>query len=183
MQRGRDSGNGVPTHLNVIQQRTQSMNFIRRIQTRLAHRAADESGFTLIELLVVVAIIGILAAIGISTVLGRRVTAMDGGAKDLVATAQQTAINWSDSNTTGTLSPAVLNQLEPAINIDASHGKTVLAGATGSPLNYVLSVVSSSADTFVLTDTNGTVTRTCTVVAGNGNTSTNTGGGCKGGFW
>ena len=48
---------------------------------------------------------------------------------------------------------------------------------------FVLTVVSSTADTFNLTNSSGRLTRTCIVATGNGNTQTNSGGGCHNGTW
>ena len=151
----------------------------RRVASRLA---GDESGFTVIDLLVSCLIIAILAAIAIPSFLARRSNANDAVAKGMVNTAEQTAINYSLTNGYSTMSPAALKTVEPSINTVA-NGKAVLVNATPTTTGYVLTVVSGSADTYNLTSVNGSLTKTCSVAVGNGNTSTNTGAGCKNGTW
>lgn len=141
-----------------------------------------EAGFTLVELLVAILLLGILAAMALSTFLSRRSTAGDAVAKSLVNSAQQAAGNYGLNSGYAGMSPAALKTLEPTINTVA-NGKAVLVNATPTANGYILSVVSSTADTFNLTYANGQVSRACLVSAGNGNTSTNSGGGCTNGSW
>ncbi len=142
----------------------------------------DQEGFTLIELLVAVLLVGILAAMAVSTFLGRRVNAGDAAAKSMLNTAEQTAMNFGLTSTYSGLTPTALNSLEKTINITA-NGKAVLVNATPTSGGYLLTVVSSTADTFNLTSNGGVATRSCLVASGNGNTTTNTGGGCTNGTW
>ncbi len=144
--------------------------------------AREESGFTLVELLVVVVVIAILAAIAIPSFLGRRIGAGDAGAKEMVRTAQQTAVNYGLANGYAGMTPSALKTLERTINVNA-NGQAVLVNANPTLSGYLLTVVASTADTFNLTSTNGVISRTCIVAAGNGNTTTNTGGGCTNGVW
>jgi prepilin-type N-terminal cleavage/methylation domain-containing protein len=145
-------------------------------------KAGDESGFTLVELLIAILIVGLLATIGLSTLLSKRSAASDASAKQLMSTAQQAATEYSLTNGYAGMTPAGLKLTQPAINITA-NGQAILVNAAPTLTGYLLTTVSSNGDTFNLTYANGVGTRTCTVATGNGNTSTNTGGGCKNGAW
>jgi prepilin-type N-terminal cleavage/methylation domain-containing protein len=149
----------------------------------LAH-ARSQEGFTLIELLVAVLILGILVAIAISGLLSKRIEANDAGAKQLANTAEHAAIIYSLNSTNGFvgMTPAGLKAIEPSINTVA-NGQTVLAATTPSLSGYTVAAVSAVGDTFNIVSTNGVLSRTCTVGAGDGNTVTNTGGGCINGTW
>jgi type IV pilus assembly protein PilA len=146
--------------------------------------ARDESGFTLIELLVVLLVIGILAGIVIPTLLQSKQQAGDAAAKSLINNAQQSAMNYGLQGNNGyaSMSPTALKTLEPTINI-AANGQAVLVNAQQAVGGFLLTVVSSNANTYWLTYTNGVVSRTCTVTPSGGNPSTTTGGGCSGGKW
>jgi prepilin-type N-terminal cleavage/methylation domain-containing protein len=143
----------------------------------------DEAGFTLIELLVVMIITGLLVAVAISGFLGRRIVANDASAKQMANTAEQAAVVYSlNGNGYIGITPSALKGIEASINVLA-NGQTVLAAASPTLTGYTLAVVSSAGNTFNITSTNGVLTRTCIVAVGNGNSLTNTGGGCKNGTW
>ncbi len=146
--------------------------------------ARNEEGFTLIELLVVVLILASLAAIAIPGLLSQRIGANDASAKQLVNTAEHAAVIYSINSLTGYtgMTPAGLKAIEPSINTTA-NGQTVLAATTPTVTGYSLAAVSGVGNTFNIINTNGVLSRTCTVAAGNGNTVTNTGGGCDHGTW
>ena len=80
------------------------------------------------------------------------------------------------------MTPAALSSIDHTINT-AANGQAVLVHAAPTATGYILTVVSSTIDTFNLTSAAGVVTRTCIVAPGNGNTATNTGGGCATGTW
>jgi prepilin-type N-terminal cleavage/methylation domain-containing protein len=143
---------------------------------------ADERGFTLVELLVALLCTGILASLALSALLGQRFKASDAVAKGLANTARQTASNYGLAGSYTGMTPAALKTLEPQINTTV-NGQAVLATAAPTANGYILSVVSSNANTFTITNVNGLDARTCAVASGNGNTTTNTGGGCNSGKW
>ena len=152
------------------------------MRSTLAH-ARDEDGFTLLELLVVVVVIGILAAIAIPALLGQRTKASDASAKQMANTAEHAAVIYNVNNGSYTgITPSALQSVEPSINTTA-NGQTVLAAAAATSTGYSVATVSSAGDTFNIVASNGVLSRTCTIAAGNGNTVTNTGAGCINGLW
>jgi type IV pilus assembly protein PilA len=145
----------------------------------LRRRGEEEKGFTLIELLVVILIIGILAAIAIPAFLNQRNKAYDAQAKSNIKTAQTAEETYStdnngtyDSDTLSSSDTGGLATIEPALKnapyvtatANSATGYTLVAKSTGS---------GGAGDTFTLSDTNGTVTRSCS----------GTGGGCVNSSW
>jgi type IV pilus assembly protein PilA len=149
---------------------------------KLRRRAEDEKGFTLIELLVVILIIGILAAIAIPAFLNQRNKAYDAQAKSNIKTAQTAEETYStdnngtyasdtltstDTGSLATIEPTLKNApfvTATANTTNPATGYTLVARSTGS---------GGAGDTFTLTDTSGTVSRTCS----------GTGGGCVNSSW
>jgi type IV pilus assembly protein PilA len=132
----------------------------------LRRRAEDEKGFTLIELLVVILIIGILAAIAIPTFLNQKSKANDASAESLArngATAMETYAT-DNNGSYASSSAAQLNTISPALNTVTTNGQAYLSSATGDANgNYTITAVSpTDSETFVLTNTNGAETFTCT---------------------
>jgi len=130
---------------------------------KLRARMQDEKGFTLIELLVVILIIGILAAIALPAFLNQREKAQDTGAKTGVRTAQ-TAMEtyYTDHQSYTGASPAVIQGIEPALN--NANVLTAVPNAAGD--GYAVSVKSKGSHgvVYTITNTAGTVTRTCAPV-------------------
>ena len=146
---------------------------------KLRRRAEDEKGFTLIELLVVILIIGILAAIAIPAFLNQRGKAYDAAAKSQVKTAQTAMETYAtDHNGTYTSNKSDLVAIEPTLG-DTGTGSTLGNPTANGTTGYTLvSTASSTGDAFTLTDTSGSVTRTCSTGSGGGSP-----GGCSGSTW
>jgi type IV pilus assembly protein PilA len=149
---------------------------------RLRQQTGDEGGFTLIELLVVVLIIGILSAIAIPAFLSQTSKANDSAAKTQVGTAQTTIETYANEHE-GTFvgaTRAKLEEIEPTLK-DTTTATFEETSSLSSAGYAVKSVAKGTGDTFTLTNSNGTISRTCTT--GATTTPANTGGGCKAGSW
>jgi type IV pilus assembly protein PilA len=123
---------------------------------KLRHRAEDEKGFTLIELLVVILIIGILAAIALPTFLGQTKKGQDSSAKSDARNAVSQVESCFTDNETYVGCPTTATP----------HTTVTPNGTTG----YAVVATSKSGNTFTITKTGTTTTRTCT---------TGGDGGCK----
>jgi type IV pilus assembly protein PilA len=145
----------------------------------LRERAQEEKGFTLIELLVVILIIGILAAIAIPSFLNQRSKGNDAEAKSVAVTAAEAMETCATDNNGAytNCSLTAIRSIEPTLN-DAGNRLTVTPGAQNYTVNVRSARDGGTVATFVLSRaTNGTTTRSCSVVSGND------AGGCNGTSW
>jgi type IV pilus assembly protein PilA len=131
----------------------------------------------MIELLIVMLILGILTAIAIPAFLNQRHKAYDAAAKTQLrkaATAEEIyatdnrdvyaseTINLSDAGPLAAIEPTLKDSPSVTATANGSSGYTLVSTAAGS-----------AADIFTYSQTNGTVSRTCS----------GTGGGCARGTW
>jgi type IV pilus assembly protein PilA len=139
----------------------------------LQGRAGDEGGFTLVELLVVVLIIGLLAALGISSFLSQRSKAQDAEAKQVVRTASHALQVFHMEHDTYNATVSDLERIEPSLG---AARRLVVNGTVDT---YDLAADSASgSNTYTLgRDAHGRVTRGCTSPGNGGCRSTPDGDG------
>lgn len=127
--------------------------------------ACGVEAFSLLELLVVILIIGILAAISIPTFANQVVKAHDAGAKSEIHSAQVVATDYAQEHGTyAGLTPSVLHESEPTIEIVPSESRAYISEVHGGATGYSVVAVAAGGDKFgyALGEGTGTVERFCT---------------------
>jgi type IV pilus assembly protein PilA len=129
----------------------------RHPSSRLRH---DVGGFTFVEVLIVILIVGILAAIAITAILGQRLKAQDAEAKSAARTllTQVESCNLDEQDLRKCDTPAQLKVKGLLIGADSGHVE--VTGAT--KLTAIVRGHSRSGNEFrIVRDADGHAARTC----------------------
>jgi prepilin-type N-terminal cleavage/methylation domain-containing protein len=124
-------------------------------------KTRQEDGFTLVELLIVVAIIGIIAAIGVAQVMRARVAANESSAISSMRTVNTAQVSYANSAANGgyATSLAILSTACPggtgfiSPDLDPSLPSATLVGSGLLKTGYVVDLIAAGVGT--TTDCNG----------------------------
>jgi type IV pilus assembly protein PilA len=143
------------------------------MSNRFRRVAAEERGFTLVELLVVMLIIGLLAAIGVSSFISQRSKAQDAQAKQVMRTASHAMHVFHMDHDTFHATTTDLEAIEPTLH----DARNLVVNGTAN--TFDLAVDSSSGqNTYTLSrNADGTVVRGCTSPGNGGCSATPDGAG------
>jgi type IV pilus assembly protein PilA len=135
--------------------------FLQNLRAKVGARlnGDSEAGFTLIELLVVMLILGILAAIALPAFFNQKDKAGDAKAKEYAHSAQVAMETYyTDHGKYEGATETALEAIEPSLT------NATFTAVTPTATGYTITLQGSkAAQTFSVTNNNGTLTYPCTV--------------------